>query len=243
MPEFIAAISDRLRVEGYSEDVSGIVKQVVVRPDLPHPTIIEERRDEFRSKENDWSVTIGDSMIALVTTNYERFPGFSARLSRVLATIDEIAGIRNGQIHRIGLRYVDVIKPAPDETVEQYLQPSLHGPTTPKSGVFVSKDRLLAVESVGRTGIGVMRVRISQNNQGMLIPPDCVFKPMKHKMQASGQEMITLFDTDHFTEGNWDFDADRILNTVDLLHKGINAAWFEDFITEHALQAWEAEQC
>jgi uncharacterized protein (TIGR04255 family) len=243
MPEFMGAISDILRKEGYPEDVSGVVKQVVIGPGMTQPQIIEERRDEFRTKDNQWSVNIADSMVALVTSCYDRFKGFAERLKQVIEIIDQAAGLRHGQVHRIGLRYVDVIDPLDNETLELYLQPSLHGPTTPKSSVMLGSERMMALEAVGRTAIGVMMVRITQNNQGVVVPPDFMHKPMNHKVKVQAQRTVTLFDMDHYTEGNWDFDLPKILTSVDALHQGINAAWFNDFITEHALKTWGAERC
>ena len=243
MPDYMGAISDLLRKEGYPEDISGLVKQVVLRPNMAQPQIIEDKRDEFRSKDNQWSVNIGDSMVALVTSAYDRFAGFSKRLKRAIEIVDQVAEIRHGQVHRIGLRYVDVIDPREGETVRQYLQPSLHGPTTPTSNVITGPERMMALESVGRTAMGIMTVRISQNDQGLVVPPDVMHRPMNHKVTAEAKRVITLFDTDHYTEGAWDFDLTKIMSTVDSLHGGINAAWFQDFITDHALKAWEAVPC
>lgn len=243
MPEFMDGISDALRAEGYSEDLSGVVRQIMMAPGMPQPQVIEDKRDEFRTRDNQWSVNVGDSMVALVTSNYEHFAGFSARLKRVIEIIDGVAGIGRGQVHRIGLRYVDAIVPGEGETLDQYLQPSLHGPTTPRSSVFVNSERMMALEAVGRTAVGVMMVRITQNNQGVLVPPDFTNQPMTHKVALQTGRLITLFDTDHYTQGDWAFDQSMILHTVDVLHQGISAAWFKDFVTAYALKAWEAEPC
>jgi len=237
MPEFIPAIHDKLRKEGFPEDVSGTVQRVVITPGGA-PQITTQKRDEFRSRDNQWSLTIGEDMLALITTAYDRFQGFADRLKRSLEIIDQVAEIHNGRVQRIGLRYVDVIDPRPNETFRDYLQNSLHGP---KSSVITGPEHWLHLESVGRTALGTIILRITQNDQGVVVPPDIIQKPMVHKIKVEVGKLITLIDTDHFLEGAWDYDLAKIMSTADDLHAGINAAWFNDLVTSHALNAWEAQ--
>lgn len=242
MGEFIPAIQDRLRRAGYPEDASGVFKQIslLAEPGQPvQPQVIEQQRDEFRTKDNRWSLTVAEDMIVLVTTDYDRFSGFLARLEEALQILDEIAEIHLGQLHRVGLRYIDVIDPAPGETFRDYLQGSLHGP---RSSVFTGSEQLLHLESIGRTGVGHFILRITQNDQGALVPPDLYFRPMVHKQQVGHGKLVTLVDSDHFVEGTWDYDLSSILETADTLHAGINKAWLEDIITPHALKVWGAER-
>jgi uncharacterized protein (TIGR04255 family) len=239
MPEFIPHIHDLLRKEGFPEDVSATVQQVVITPGN-QPEIKELKQDEFRSKDNQWSLVIGEDMLVLITTAYDRFGGFAERLKRCLEVINNIAEIHYGSIQRIGLRYVDVINPQEGETFRSYLQHSLHGP---QSKVFSQNNQWLHLESVGRTEIGTMVVRITQNDQGIVLPPDIIHKPMNHKMKIDAGHVITLVDMDHFVEEVLDYDLESIMNTVDSLHQAINAAWFNDLVTEQALTNWGAKQC
>lgn len=237
MPEFIPQIHDLLRKEGFPEDVSATVQQVVITPSNK-PEITEHKQDEFRSKDNQWSITISEDMLVLVTTAYDCFEGFTARLRRCLEIIDQVAEIQHGMIHRIGLRYVDVIDPISEKTFRDYLQPSLHGP---QSSVFTTLNQWLHLESEGITEIGTMVVRITQNDQGKVLPPNIIHKPMNHKMEIESGSLITLVDTDHFVEGSWDYDLESIMNTTNELHEAINAVWFNDLVTKEALNIWGAE--
>lgn len=238
MPEFILHIHDLLRKEGFPEDVSSTVQQIVITPGN-QPQIIERKQDEFRSKDNQWSLTINEDMLVLITTAYDRFEGFANRLRKCLEIVDQVAEIHHGMISRIGLRYVDVIDPKSGETFRNYLQPSLHGP---QSSVFIENNQWLHLESVGRTDIGTMIVRITQNDQGNVLPPDMItHKPMSHKIKIDPGKVITLVDTDHFVEGVWDYDLESIINTTNDLHEAINSAWFNDLVTPEALQIWGAE--
>jgi hypothetical protein len=42
-------------------------------------------------------------------------------------------------------------------------------------------------------------------------------------------------------EGEWPFDLNAIVETVDHLHRGINTVFFRDIITTHAKTVWKAE--
>ena len=103
MPEFIPQIHDLLRKEGFPEDVSATVQQVVITPGN-QPEIIVRKQDEFRSKDNRWSLNISEDMLVLVTTAYDRFEGFANRLKRGLEIVDQVAEIHHGR--SIGLGYV-----------------------------------------------------------------------------------------------------------------------------------------
>jgi uncharacterized protein (TIGR04255 family) len=237
MPELIPQIHDLLRKAGFPEDISTTVQQVIITPgNLPQ--IVERKQDEFRSKDNQWALTLGEDTLTLVTTGYDRFAGFAERLRKCLEIVDQVAEIHRGMINRIGLRYVDVINPRPNETFRTYLQTSLHGP---QSSVFTEQNQWLHLESVGKTETGVMIVRITQNDQGIMAPPGILLKPMEHKPKIDAGQVITLVDTDHFVEGSWDYDLERIMETTSDLHEAINAAWFSDMVTKEALEIWGAE--
>lgn len=237
MPELIPQIHDLLRNQGFPEDVSSTMQQVIIPPDGV-PQIIPRQQDEFRSKDNKWSLVISEDMLVLITTAYDRFEGFVDRLKCSLEIVDQVAKINQGLVNRIGLRYVDVINPQPGETFRNYLQPSLHGPT---SSVFTDLNNWLHLESVARTALGTMIVRITQNDQGIVLPPDIIHKPMIYKIKAEAGKIITLVDSDHFVEGSWDYDLANILDTTNELHQAINTAWFNDLVTPEALTIWGAE--
>ena len=235
MADFIPAIQDRLRRNGFPSDVSGMLQQILLT--AAGPQTHQTKQDEFRSADNTWSIAVGEDMLVLITSNYDRFAGFAAKLRLALEAVDASAELRHGLVSRIGLRYVDVIEPQAGETHCDYLQQNLHGP---KSAVFTD-GQLVHLESAGRTQIGTMILRITQNNQGMLIPPDMVLKPMRHKQTPTPGKLITLIDTDHFVEGEWPYNLNTIIDTVDHLHRGINTAFFRDTITRHAKITWKAE--
>lgn len=237
MAEFLPEIQDRLRRQGFSEDASTNLQKVRLEPGKP-PEIITAKHDEFRTKDGTWGISIGEDVLAVMTTQYNRFSGFAEKLNLALKTVDDVAEISCGSITRIGLRYIDVVAPRPGETFRDYLRTGLHGPD---SRIFKTNPPLVGLEYISQTDIGVMVIRVTQNELNMVVPPGLVITPMPYKQAFEIGRRITLIDTDHYMEGQWDFSAKALIDTVDALHKGINTVWFEQIITDHALKVWGAE--
>jgi uncharacterized protein (TIGR04255 family) len=237
MPEFLPEIQDRLRNVGFPEDASAPLQRIHLEPGKP-PALSSVRHEEFRSKDEAWGVVIAEDMLVLATTHYDRYIGFAERLKAAVTIVDEVAGLQQGSITRVGLRYIDAIIPGPGESWRHYLQPSLHGPASP---VFEGGEPLLGMEFHGRTEAGRLAIRITQNNQGQLVPPGTLVKPMAFRQKDLGSQLLTLIDSDHYVEGQWDFSMSELLDTVDALHKGINTVFFNNIVSEHALTAWGAE--
>jgi len=235
MAEYIPAIQDRLRRNGFPSDLSGILQQMLLT--AAGPQTIQTKQDEFRSADNTWSIVVGEDTLVLITSNYDRFAGFADKLRLAIETVDAAAELRHGQITRIGLRYIDVIQPQDGETHRDYLKANLHGP---QSAVF-TQGPLVHLEAAGRTDLGTMILRITQNDQGILVPPDIALKPLRYKQVTKPGQLLTLIDSDHFVEGEWPFDLKAIIETVDQLHRGINTAFFRDVVTKHATTIWKAE--
>ena len=240
MPDHIPDIQDRLRRKGFPIDASGSGQTLVVTqgPEGMQTDVKPIRRDEFRSKDGHWSVSIGIDALSLVTTAYDRYKGFSEKLELCLQEVNAVAELNLCQVLRIGIRYIDVIEPSENETFRDYLKEPLHGL---RSDVYLGGKQVIQSQTIGSTKMGTMSVRIWQNNHGQLIPPDILQgKPMPTLASAEPGKLITLVDTDHFVEGTWDFDIPKVLETSNALHQGANRAWFNDVITPHALNKWGA---
>jgi uncharacterized protein (TIGR04255 family) len=241
MPTFIPEIQDRLRRKGFPNDASGTGQNLVLTqsPEGVKTEALPMRRDEFRSKDERWAVVIAADGLALLTTAYDRYSGFHEHLLLALQEVDAVAELRLGQINRLGIRYIDVIEPAPGETHRDYLQATLHGL---QSDVFIGDGPVIQSQTFGRTLLGTLAVRVWQNNTAQVIPPDILLgKPMPMNFSVPAGKLITLIDTDHAIQGAWDYDLPKVLATMDALHEGINRAWFRDIITPHALTTWGAD--
>ncbi|MBI1751429.1 MAG: TIGR04255 family protein [Acidobacteria bacterium] len=237
MPDYIPEIQERLRKEGFPEDASVQVGRIHWEMGK-QPETTQVQHSEFRSKDGWWGIAINDDNLALFTTHYDRFNGFGERLGNILRVINEVVDLSPGSVTRVGLRYIDVVVPKPGETWKLYLHPGLHGPD---ADAFPDSAPSMMQEHSGRTNHGTITVRISQNNQGMVLPQGTLVKPMEFRQTFDPNQLLTLIDTDHFVEGKWDFDIASILETVDVLHQGSNTVFFNSLITKHARMAWGAE--
>lgn len=240
MRDYLPDIQDELRHNGFPNDASGIIQEVAISADSPQSARTRQiYRDEFRSKDEHWAAVVGEDQVALLTTAYDRYHGFEERLRMVLEVVDEAAHLSVGQVRRLGIRFVDVIAPGEGETYRDYLQPHLHGL---QSDVFETEDPLVQIQSIGQTAVGTLNVRIWQNKQGAVFPPDLLREgsAMPSRIEVEEGSVLTLVDSDHAIAGAWDFDLETVLERTDVLHEAINRAWFRHIVTEHALRVWGA---
>lgn len=147
---------------------------------------------------------------------------------------------RLGVVHRVGLRYIDAVRPRPGEDFRFYLRDGFHGIT---DNVFQDGTQRLHVESVGKTQVGeapgIMVVRVVQNDQGLLLPPDLVGGAPKQDSSAAPGELITLIDMDHYVEGNFDPDTHWIVEMAYEMHVQIVETFHEQVVTAEAIAAWK----
>ena len=128
--------------------------------------MVEQQRWEYRNRDETWSVMVTQDNVIVQTTAYTRFEEFAERLRSAVDTVlaeSEHDGL--GVVHRVGLRYIDAVRPSVGNGFRFYLRPGLHG--VPDE-VFQPGRHLLHVESRGRTAVGgrpgTMVVRVVQND-------------------------------------------------------------------------------
>ena len=86
------------------------------------------------------------------TTAYTQFDDFAERLRMAVHTVlAESKNVRLGLVHRVGLRYMDVVLASGGKDFRFYLRPGLHGVG---DEVFQPGQHLLHTESGGRTVVG-----------------------------------------------------------------------------------------
>ena len=84
-----------------------------------------------------------------------------------------------------------------------------------------------------------MVVRVVQNDQGLLLPPDLVGGAPKQDSSAEAGELITLIDMDHYVEGNFDPDARWVVETAYEMHDQIVETFHEHVVTTEAVALWQ----
>ena len=243
MDGYIPNIQEQFRRNEFPVERAGKVQQITFGPGAGVPVqVIEQDRWEFRTKDETWSVLVTQDGVVLQTTAYERFEGFAERLQRAVSTVlATTEHDRLGVVHRVGLRYVDIVQPRKGEDFRAYLRPGFHGAA---DEVFQPGTHRLHVEStegtqVGDDVTGTMIVRVVQNDQGFSLPPDLIVGAPKHAVRAKAGELITLIDMDHYIEGTFDPDTDWVVARAFEMHDHLIETFHEHVVTETAIEAWK----
>ncbi len=242
MERYIPAIQDAFRRTGFPIERAEKVHQVTFGPGVAAPVqTVEKQRWEYRNREETWSILVTEDNVILQTTAYTRFEQFAERLRLALDTV--LAGSEHdgfGVVHRIGLRYVDMVRPRAGKGFRFYLRRGLHG--VPDE-VFQPGPHLLHVESRGRTMVGdhrgTMIVRVVQNDQGHSLPPDLVAAAPKYAPRAGPGELVTMIDMDHYVEGTFDPDSEWVVARSYELHDHIVETFHDHVVTKEAVEEWK----
>lgn len=188
------------------------------------------------SKDRQTSVVVTEGFVVLQTTAYDDFESFIAQLKAVISTVNDTVG--GLLVERIGLRYVDAIVPKPGETWRQYVQPTLHGFDSP---LFKESKTLQLHQTVAETDVGHVIVRLYQNLEAAVLPPDLGTGALKAvTTQAKPGEVVTLVDVDSFTKfDSREYDAAEFETIAWKLKEGAYAMFADQIVTPHALKAWK----
>ena len=244
MERYIPEIQEEFRQKGFPIERAGKVQQLTFAPGGGVPVQVnEQQRWEYRTRDEAWSILVMEDSIVLQTTDYDRFENYAEKFLQMIRTVfTKTEHDRLGVVQRVGLRYVDVVQPreGTDEDFRFYLQPGFHGVV---DEVFESGTHRLHVESIGKTSVGnesgTMIVRIVQNDQGFSLPPDLAGAAPKHVSRATKGKLITLIDMDHYIEGNFDPDADWIVEGAFEMHDHLVETFHKHVVTESAIEVWK----
>ena len=235
-------IHETFRRHAYPIERAGKVHQVTFSPSAATPVQLTKRhRWDYRNRDETWSILLTQDTVILQTTAYTRFEDFGERLRMAVHTVlAESEHDRLGVVHRVGLRYIDVVRASGGKDFRFYLRPGLHG--VPDE-VFQPGQHLLHSESRGRIVVGgnrgTMVVRIVQNDQGSSLPPDLVDAAPSFSPRAEAGELVTLIDMDQFVEGNFDADPDWVVARAYEMHDHIIETFQGHVVTEDPNKEWK----
>jgi uncharacterized protein (TIGR04255 family) len=240
MSDYIPAIQEEFRRHRFPLEDAGKIQQLAITPAGVHS--VEQERWLYRTKDENWSVTVLQDGVVLQTVAYERFEGFAEKLEMAVRTVlEKTEQNQFGVVQRVGLRYIDLVEPRSSEDFRFYLRPGFHG--VADDAVFRPKTHRLHVESVGQTSVGdvegTMIVRVTQNDLGFDLPPDLVVGAPKHDSRARQGELVTLIDMDHFIEGKFEPDPSWIVERAYLMHDQLIETFHEHVVTKSAVEVWK----
>ena len=233
LASYIPKLQDQLRRNGFPVDVSGEMLELSLDAE---GTATQRRRThwEFRDLEQQRSIVVGENAISVQSTAYSGFEDFLEMLALAIDAADAIVG--DLVLERIGLRYLDAIMPRDKETWEDYVHDGIHGH---KSGAMSFEKAMNFVQTIADTGPDQrMIVRLAQNREGQILPPDLVPHHPTLRREAVKGELITLLDFDHFREVRQSLEVDEVTRIAWELHEGLDIM-FRDTVTKHALEVWK----
>lgn len=238
LAEYVPDLQERFRRLGYP-----LYEEASIRQLLPGTSEKSLSRWSFVVKEKTDAVLMSPAFFVLETSHYTRFETFLHALHAALGAFREEVG--ETVVSRIGLRYVDAIRPDEAEDLGSYVRPGLLGFSESQfeEAGLPLVDVLRAYESRGRTRSGTLIMRVHQSRDGSYLPPDLRMTPLgpvSFDPPLAAGELVTSLDIDHFEELSMDFEPDTIIDQFWRLHDYTETA-FRSAVTDHALERWEVE--
>lgn len=238
--EHIAVIQARFLAAGYPFFTPQQVLEISIDPAAGGPPkILHSTRWDFANRDKTEAVSLTEKSIVYSTRNYITYEVFAERISEALGFVAEYA--KGSIVQRIGLRYVDYIQPAENESLSDYLDRGLLGFSNFDGISVKGSERTFRTESTADTVLGKFAVRCYQLPQGQQIPPDLSSGPLGSSSKAlpvSSASQGVIVDFDHFTQKEIDFSTESAVSVLEQLHD-VHSGAFRRAITEHAWKTWQ----
>lgn len=238
MDTHVPAIQDRLRKLGYVRYQPSTMTELHLDADAMTLRKDQRPRWDFLDRDRRNGVVLADSFVVLHTNQYSTYEAFLPNFIDVLKVLHEIA--QPALTVRVGLRYVDVIRPRKGEEIKDYLNAGLLafdlGTSLPTDMIQRTSSR---VESVAETKTGTLSVRSTVRSDGQYLPPDLAPPVLTYDdyIAPSPGETIGVLDIDHASILEFDFDVERLESVLIDLHDAAGLA-FRAAATPFARTAW-----
>jgi uncharacterized protein (TIGR04255 family) len=238
MPEFVPSIQDRLRREGYPGYSESQVQQLLIAGGgliTGPPQIQSSVRWLFLAEDKSTAAILSNAAVVLETSAYDTFDEFLAKLMRVLDVVGKEASVT--RFERLGLRYVDVVRPFEDDVITDYLEPKVLGV---EESSFGGENPVSRSEVRATTPRGTLVARVTRGHGEVPFPPDLVPVDVVAPLLETTDSAVAVLDFDHFSLESGPFEVDEISGRLWGLHDNIDRA-FRAAVTDYAMKRWEAE--
>lgn len=242
MAKFADEIADRLRKIGYPDpqDEKQTVLSFGVAPDgSPSPHQVEQKevpRWRISNTEKTSGFLLLQDALIFHTTAYLDRDSFFAELRKGLEVVHEV--IELSFVDRIGLRYLNIVKPETEETLAQYLEPAARG----LGQYFVTGLQHSMVEAIAQLDYGTLVSRaFTAHSDGdhPPMPPELMPLSLKVKDRFSPcKGWVAVFDNDCFMQQRVPFSISDIEASLRKLRDGIGLT-FDASITVYAKEKWQ----
>lgn len=243
MAKYAGEIADRLRKIDYpdpQEEKQTIFSFGVALDGSPSSQQMEQKEvPRWRisnTEKTSGFLLLQDALIFHTTTYLDRY-SFFAELRKGLDVVHEVIGL--SFVDRIGLRYLNVVKPEAEETLDQYLQPAVRG-----LGQCFDSGQLQhnMVEAIALLDCGTLISRaFTAHSAGDHPPMPPELMPLSLKVQDRFNPCngwVTVLDNDCFMQQRIPFSTSDIEASLRKLRNGIDLA-FKASITDYAIKKWQ----
>jgi uncharacterized protein (TIGR04255 family) len=233
MRSFVPEIQERLRKSGYPRYAESQTQEIVLTGG-PEPKVNLSSKWVFGDRDLRSAVVVAPEFVALETVAYETFDAFVERMANALRVVGEVVQVDLAE--RLGLRYLDYVRPLGNDTMAEYLSPGLLG-IGGVEGLGEVRSQYLAQ---GQSDLGRMMVRVTRGAGPFRLPPD--LQPLDLALEnVPDCDDWALLDFDHFSEMPRPYNVDAIADALWGLHDLVDAT-FRNAATAHAFAAWGAEE-
>jgi uncharacterized protein (TIGR04255 family) len=233
---YLPELQEKLRKNGFPRYREGILQKLTIGQDGLAPKIESSARFEFYDKNAQTGIMVAPDAVTVHTNAYRVFEEFDETVRLAVSTLREVAGVE--VVEKVGLRYVDWVRPDSTRSVDSLIQPGLRGINECELG---GRDAIKLFQMFCLTAVGRMLVRFYQQ-RGQVLPLDLGPGPVNLSIdfRVEPNEIVSLLDLDHTSEQSFDFEMDAISELAWRLHDSLDLA-FRTAVTDEALEFWGAE--
>ncbi|MCE6077452.1 TIGR04255 family protein [Agrobacterium vitis] len=241
--DFDAFVREMARglIDRYPSGKEAEIPQIAVHVDERGVQVQSEtvRIWQFRSEDFKWSVVVNKGQIGLHTVDYVGHEDFLGRLMEVAETAVGTASGQLRMVETVALRYIDLIEPQPDDTLEQYLHERFM-PAGIDVGGFAILEGVNQIH-MGTEAGGTLRIQIARRPPSVF-PPDLNSQLLVDngwQIERPPGDFLTI-DADHAQTYSPPrrVDVGELRNDVLGLWQPIRDI-FDKITTEHAMKVWK----
>ncbi|MCI0675769.1 MAG: TIGR04255 family protein [Phycisphaerales bacterium] len=229
--DYVPDIQEDLRKHGFPRFSKSTTQEIVFGSEIMPTT---SHRWAFANKEQTQAVVLTDSFVAFEANTYDTFEVFTQTLEAILKVVQDRVNIALAE--RLGLRYVDLIRPTRQSAAATFLREYIRG--FPSSDLGIASAQQFFVMR-GKTSFGQVQIKVHQSQDSTILPPDLQSPELAFTVVPEPNERTAILDIDHYTtDSSLDFVPDLLIAEFWKLHGFIDEA-FRAATTENAIAHWQ----
>jgi uncharacterized protein (TIGR04255 family) len=235
MSDYVAKLQEHLRRSGFPDfRAENQFELTIRRLDEAEPDVkpTQHMRWSFTNTQRTEGYLLLSNALVFHTTTYDTFADFLKKTLSGLELVHEIVEL--AYVERIGLRYLDAVTPIGNDTLQQYLNPSLLGFSANLEGRLSHS----FTETVTSIEDGNLVARAVITDGALALSPDLL--PLQLQLQPRFAEINgrnAVLDTDYFVAKRNSFNLIEVENQLQKSHDIITSA-FRVAVTDYSIEKW-----